>query len=64
MAQECFGLLGLLGFVTGWSVRFFVAVGFALVAALLNAIFDVCLGCELYLWVARLRRRTTTTEQA
>lgn len=59
-----FGLLGLLGYVTGWSVLFFVAVGFALIAALLNAAFALCLGCELYLWLARLRRRTTTTGQA
>jgi hypothetical protein len=30
-----------------------VAVGFALVAALLNAVFAFCLGCEVYLLVRR-----------
>ncbi|MDQ7991104.1 MAG: DUF4395 family protein, partial [Propionicimonas sp.] len=31
-----------------------VAVGFALVAALLNAVFDFCLGCEIFLLGRRL----------
>ncbi|WP_084151690.1 DUF4395 domain-containing protein [Nocardioides halotolerans] len=30
-----------------------VAIGFALVAALLNAVFRLCLGCELYLLLKR-----------
>ena len=30
-----------------------VAIGFALVAALLNAVFRFCLGCELYLLIKR-----------
>lgn len=30
-----------------------VAAGLALVAALLNAVFDVCLGCLLYVWLVR-----------
>jgi hypothetical protein len=53
-----FGLAGLLGWFVGSPVLFYVAVGFALVAALLNAIFDFCLGCELYLLGKRLFRRT------
>lgn len=32
-----------------------VALGFALAAAFLNAAFGFCLGCELYLLLARLR---------
>ena len=31
-----------------------VAVGFALVAALLNALFAFCLGCEVYLLARRI----------
>jgi disulfide bond formation protein DsbB len=30
-----------------------VAIGFALVAALLNAVFGLCLGCEIYLILTR-----------
>lgn len=47
-------LLGLLG-VT-WAVP--GAAAFALVAAFLNAVFGLCLGCEMYLLGLRLRRRT------
>ena len=36
-----------------WAVE--VSAGLALVAALLNAAFGICLGCELYLLGARLR---------
>lgn len=44
-----FALIALAGALLGWDLVFFVAIGFALVAALLNAVFDFCLGCELYL---------------
>ncbi len=37
----------------GWAVVVFGAL--ALIAALLNAVFELCLGCELYLLIARLR---------
>jgi hypothetical protein len=50
-----FAALGLLGLLAGSSVLALVAVGAALVAAVLNAVFAVCLGCEVYL----LLRRTT-----
>jgi uncharacterized protein YggT (Ycf19 family) len=33
-----------------------IATAFALVAAFLNAAFGICLGCQLYPFVARLRR--------
>ena len=49
-----FALAGLAGWVLGWPVLFYVAVGFALIAALLNAVFDFCLGCEVYLLGRRL----------
>ena len=34
-----------------------VAVSFALAAAFLNAAFNFCLGCEIYLRIARLRAK-------
>lgn len=51
-----FALAGLLGALV-LPVLFYVAVGFALVAALLNAVFDLCLGCELYLLGRRVAGR-------
>lgn len=48
-----FALVGLLGFGLGIDALGLVAVGFALVAALLNAVFDLCLGCEMYLLLKR-----------
>ena len=44
-----FAVLGLAGALLNVPVLFYIAVGFALIAALLNAVFDFCLGCELYL---------------
>jgi hypothetical protein len=49
-----FALVGLLAFLAGATVVAQVAVGFALVAALLNAVFAFCLGCEVYLLVRRI----------
>ncbi len=48
------GLAALLG---GASLAGLVAVGVALAAALLNAAFGLCLGCEAYLLVVRIRAR-------
>ena len=50
-----FGVVGLAGFLTGAASLGLVAVGFALVAALLNAVFRFCLGCEMYLLLKRLQ---------
>ncbi len=44
-----FALVALAGYVAGVPVVGAVATGFALVAALLNAVFRFCLGCEMYL---------------
>lgn len=49
-----FAVVGLVGLVTGATVVGLVAVGFALAAALLNAAFGFCLGCEMYLLVRRV----------
>jgi hypothetical protein len=52
-----FTLVALVGFAVGVTLLAQVAIGLALVAALLNAVFRFCLGCELYL----LLKRATTT---
>lgn len=54
-----FALAGLVGWFLNLAPLFWIAIGFALVAALLNAIFDFCLGCELYLLGKRLLSRPT-----
>jgi hypothetical protein len=43
-----FTLVGLAGFLTGQTWLGYVAVAAALVAALLNATLQVCLGCKIY----------------
>lgn len=52
-----FAVVALAGALLGSGILFSVAVGFALVAALLNAVFDLCLGCELYLLGRRAQVR-------
>ena len=54
-----FAVVGAVGFATGISALGLVATGLALVAAFLNAAFAICLGCQLYPLVARLRRYPT-----
>ncbi len=49
-----FAAVGLLALLAGATVLGQVAVGAALVAALLNAFFAYCLGCEVYLLGRRL----------
>ena len=53
-----FAVVGLVGFLTGVDALGLAATGLALVAALLNAVFRFCLGCELYLLTKRLTART------
>jgi hypothetical protein len=50
-----FAVVAVAGAATGASVVFTVAVASALAAAFLNAAFDFCLGCQVYLLLARLR---------
>ncbi len=52
-----FALVGLAGFVSGATMVGLVATGAAFAAALLNAVFGICLGCELYLLSIRWSRR-------
>jgi Ca2+/Na+ antiporter len=50
-----FAAVGVLGFAVGASLLGLIATAFALVAAFLNAAFGICLGCQLYPLIARLR---------
>jgi hypothetical protein len=50
-----FAVVGTAGFALGVPVIGVVATAFALFAAFLNAAFGICLGCQLYPLVARLR---------
>ena len=49
-----FAVVGLAAYLSGLTLLGQVAIGFALVAALLNAAFGFCLGCELYLLLRRI----------
>ena len=48
-----FALAGVLGYALGASAVGIVFTAFALVAAFLNAAFDFCLGCQVYLLIQR-----------
>lgn len=52
-----FTIVALIAGLVSWSALFTVAVSLCLAAALLNAVFDFCLGCEIYLLSVRLRSR-------
>jgi hypothetical protein len=49
-----FALTGAIGAFAGLDALFTIAVGFALGAAFLNAAFNYCLGCEMYLLGLRI----------
>ena len=53
-----FAFIALLGGVSGNSAVFLIATSFALGAAFLNAAFGFCLGCQIYLILLRLTRRS------
>ena len=50
-----FAVVAAVGYLSGLTVLGLVATAFALVAALLNAAFGFCLGCEMYALLARFR---------
>ena len=52
-----FALTAIVGLVVGITPIFTVAVAFALAAAFLNAAFNFCLGCEIYLLLLRARSK-------
>ncbi len=51
-----FALGGVLGYATGATVAGLALTALALVAAFLNAAFDFCLGCQVYLFIQRTLR--------
>jgi hypothetical protein len=53
-----FAFVALLGGITGNSAVFLIATSFALGAAFLNAAFGFCLGCQIYLILVRLTKRS------
>jgi hypothetical protein len=50
-----FAGIGTIGFAAGLPVVGIVFAAFALAAAFLNAAFDYCLGCQMYLLIQRIR---------
>jgi hypothetical protein len=52
-----FALVGLVGYATGLEWLGMAATACALVAAFLNAVFGLCLGCETYLLMLRALNR-------
>ncbi|MGP4016822.1 DUF4395 domain-containing protein [Saccharopolyspora sp. 5N708] len=48
-----FALVATIGYAAEWTTLGIVANAFALVAALLNAVFGYCLGCQMYLLLRR-----------
>jgi hypothetical protein len=55
-----FAAVGTLGYLAGIPALGHTATALALIAAFLNAAFDYCLGCQLYLLITRLMTRTGT----
>jgi len=53
-----FAVVGVVGFALGVPLLGIIATAFALFAAFLNAAFGICLGCQLYPLVHRVRRTT------
>ena len=49
------------GYLSGAPLVGAIATGFALAAALLNAAFGFCLGCEMYLLFRRIAPNRTTS---
>lgn len=55
-----FALVGTIGYASGLTTLGVVATAAALVAALLNAAFGLCLGCEMYLLIRRFAPAKST----
>ncbi|WP_100525499.1 DUF4395 domain-containing protein [Mycobacteroides abscessus] len=51
-----FAAIGTVGFATGVTLLGVIATALALGAAFLNAAFGICLGCQIYPLITRLRR--------
>jgi len=49
----CIAVVGIIGYATGVTPLGIVAASLGLIAAILNGIFGICLGCEMYLMIRR-----------
>ncbi|GAA1440477.1 DUF4395 domain-containing protein [Mycobacterium cookii] len=56
-----FAVVAVAGFASSASLLGVIATGAALVAAFLNAAFGICLGCQLYPLVVRLKPAASTS---
>jgi len=61
-----FAVVALIGYGADVTLLGAIALGFAVAAAFLNAVFGFCLGCEMYLLIQRMKpsRSNPTTVQA
>lgn len=50
-----FTIVGAVGYLTGLTALGIVFTALALAAAFANAVFDYCLGCQMYLYIQRAR---------
>jgi hypothetical protein len=50
-----FAAIGTAGFLAGVTSLGYLFAAFTLAAAFLNAAFDLCLGCQMYLLIQRIR---------
>ena len=57
-----FGAVALVGAASGISLLFTLAIAFALVAAFLNAAFNFCLGCKVYLILVRAFKKESASQ--
>ncbi|WP_062383248.1 DUF4395 domain-containing protein [Demequina iriomotensis] len=53
-----FSILAVGSGLLGWDAGFYVFTGFVTFASFLNSVFDLCLGCEIYLLFKRATTRT------
>ena len=59
-----FTLVGTVFYLAGWNAAGIAVTACALAAAFLNAAFDFCLGCEVYLLLHRAAPRRRPVDQA
>jgi len=52
-------VIGIIGYASGATQLGMAAAAAGLVAAILNGVFGLCLGCEMYLLIRRVRPVTT-----
>ncbi|GAB3404079.1 DUF4395 domain-containing protein [Flindersiella endophytica] len=53
-----FTIVALIGYLAGATLFGSIMLAFALIAAFLNAVFGLCIGCEAYVLLLRLFRRS------